>query len=225
MGAMLGEVLGQAAEDYANRALSTREEARVATVLDAAAGKIAKLIGEGEVLRSDGFFDSGDDDADEVLEGVLRAAQDEHQQKKLPHLASVFANIAFSPQVTVEAANLVIRESEAISWLEMCLLSMIYRPEEFPLPALELENNGASWGEWTVTQTFNSMTGDMGPLYFPPRYPERRFPLYDMRLQSIKLSSRGILLANMMDLDIIDRSEIDGAYEVLKRFTKPEEDE
>ncbi|AXL12208.1 hypothetical protein DXT68_08700 [Microbacterium foliorum] len=222
---MLGEVMGQAATDFANRALSTREEARVSTVLDLAAEEISRRLRDGESFRDDGFFDPGSQDADEVLEGVLRAAQAEHQQKKLPHLARVFANIAFDPPLSAEVANLVIRQAESISWLEMCLVSLISRPEEFPLPAAGLKNDGSTWNDWAVTDSFNSMIGDGGLLYYPPRHPERSLPGFDMRLSSVKLSSRGTLLAGLMDLETIERSEIAAPYEVLVRFATEFEDE
>lgn len=215
VGAMVGETFAQVADDFARRVLSPRQEARVATVLDLAQRTIARAISEGATVRGDGFFDVPEAEASELFEGVLLAARDEHEERKLPYLANMLADIAFDEQLTVEAANVAIRRAEDLSWLQLRLLSIVIRPDEFPLPDTETGSSASSWGEWAIGQTFVEMHND-GFFVSPPR-PQQPgfFTGYDLSMSKLEVSRRGELLSAMMRLDTIPAEEVRPLYETL----------
>ena len=90
-------------QELSARLLGPREEVRVGYVYTLAAAEIAKRIESGERVRTDGFF-SGDgtgiSDAQEVWEGVLLKSQREPEEKKLPYMAHLLANLAFDVSLT-----------------------------------------------------------------------------------------------------------------------------
>jgi hypothetical protein len=81
----------------------------------------------GEHPRQDGFFDDAPTDragATEVFEGVLLAAQREHQEKKLRFFGNLVANLAFRPEYDRAHANHLIKVAEDLSFQQLCILSL-----------------------------------------------------------------------------------------------------
>lgn len=216
VGAAVGEVIGQAANDFATRMLSVRQERRVATVVELAAVRIGQRVRAGDSLRDDGLFDAVNAEATEIVEGVMLAARDEHQEKKLPYLANLLTGIAFYSDVSVEAANLILRDAEQMSWLEMCVLSIVHRSDEYPLPDHYL-GDVTSWGDWPTKHAFRVLMSDMGYLFPPekPRGPGDKLALRDLRMSAIQLTNRGLLLSALMGLDTIPATDLEAIYASL----------
>ncbi|WP_322354858.1 hypothetical protein [Paratractidigestivibacter sp.] len=72
------------------------------------------------------FFDSAPGDrsaAEELLEGVLIAAQKEYEEKKAPYLARLYANILFHPEVSRPAANHLLKLANQLTYRQLVILS------------------------------------------------------------------------------------------------------
>jgi len=135
LGGPLGVITSKVLSDIANRLLSTREETRVGATAWYALNKIKSRRASGDKPRTDGFFKSkekGRPDAEEIFEGVLLKAKNEHEEKKARILGNIFANIAFFPGFSVGEANHLLRIAENITYREMCILSLIKRKKEIP---------------------------------------------------------------------------------------------
>jgi hypothetical protein len=77
--------LAWAVREFRERVLGHREAVRVFDAITVAKARIDERLAAGDVPRSDGFFDAWQgtwSDADELLEGVLLAAQREYQEGK-----------------------------------------------------------------------------------------------------------------------------------------------
>jgi hypothetical protein len=132
LGGSLGVLISKGLSDITNRVLSTREKMRVGATATFALAKIKTRLDSGDKLRSDGFFDekkTGRSDADEIFEGVLLKAKNEHEEKKTKIMGNIFANIAFS-QVSAGEANHLLQITENLTYREMCILSLIKRKDE-----------------------------------------------------------------------------------------------
>jgi hypothetical protein len=73
------------------------------------------------------FFDDafGERSADkEIFEGILIAAQREHQEKKLRFLGNLVANIAFHPEYDRAHTNRLIKVAEELTFQQLCILSL-----------------------------------------------------------------------------------------------------
>lgn len=221
-GAMVGETLAQLGEDFVDRVLSPRQEERVATVLSSATELISEGIASGATLRDDGFFDDPHADASEVFEGILLAARDEHEAKKLPYLAKLMSAIAFDKNLTVDAANFLIIETDRLTWLQMCLLAIVSRPEEFPLPETNVGEYGTNWGDWTVSRTFHRMMAPEGSfLQSPPlKDPATGFPGFDLRLSHLQLTNQGQLTASALGLSAIPADDLRDTHATLVRLAE-----
>lgn len=87
-------------------------------------------------MRTDGFFDSTMHDrsgADEVMENILLRSQREPEEKKLPYMASLFANIAFNSTISAEMAHQVTRTAGELTYRQLCLLRLAVIRDEFDL--------------------------------------------------------------------------------------------
>lgn len=142
VGAILGaaapiatRVLGRSALDHMRRQLSEREQMRTAALVQLARARIDRNLALGYELRSDGFFTGIGGHrsiAAEIAEGVLISAQREHEEKKLPYLANLTANLAFSEEIGRGDANLLLRIANGLSYRQLCLLTLFGRKDAFP---------------------------------------------------------------------------------------------
>ncbi len=133
LGGALGGLASRVVHDMANRLLSTREEIRVGAAAFYAIDGIMERLRSGCEPRQDGFFaakEQGRPDAEEVFEGVLLKAKNEHEEKKVRILGSIFANTAFFTGFSAGEANHLLRIAENLTYRKMCILSLIKRKDE-----------------------------------------------------------------------------------------------
>lgn len=135
VGAMGGAVAGELVEkvfswagtEISNRLLSKRETKRVTTVMELAKQKIQSNLTDGKKLRDDEFFDKDNDrsTAEEILEGTLFAAQKEYEERKLPYVANLYANIAFDKEINREMADKLIKLSVDLTYRQLIIINVL----------------------------------------------------------------------------------------------------
>jgi len=144
---LLIRVIKKIGNDIAGRFLSEREQIRIGGVIIYATIKLAENFAAGKMPRNDGFFEKPSEGhvacieiplverpvAEEILEGVLLAAQREHEEKKIPFLGNLLANIAFNKDVDKEQAYLLIKLCNDISFRQICLLALFADPSKYEL--------------------------------------------------------------------------------------------
>ena len=122
--------------ETSERFLSSRERARVGYVFGQAAVEIRERIGRGEALRDDGFFDAQQrnrSNAEEVGESILLKSQTKPEEKKLPYMAHLLANIAFESTIQAEMAHQITKVSEQLTYRQLCILKLAVAKDRFPL--------------------------------------------------------------------------------------------
>ena len=127
-GTSIGEVVKRGIGEFANRFLSSREQLRIESAAKYAVIKIKQLREEGCIPRADNFFDNDETDrssADEIFEGVLLKAKNEHQEKKIRYLGNLFANVAFRSDVSVPEANYLLKTAEELSYRQFCFIALL----------------------------------------------------------------------------------------------------
>lgn len=133
IGAAVGEACVVVLDDLAQRYLSPREEQRVAGVAALAIDGIRERL-HWDQKRDDDFFDADGESpsaAEELLEGVLLNAKQEHEELKLPYLASFYTNLVFAPYVQRAEANYLLSIAEALTYRQFCLMSLVSQMDEF----------------------------------------------------------------------------------------------
>lgn len=123
----LSKGLAWLGDDLTRRLLSPREQQRVGLVFGQGCALIAERLEGGDRLRSDDFFEperNGRSDAQEVMESVLLRSQREPEERKLPYLARLFANIPFAPEVGAEMAHQITKTAEQLTYRQYCVLKL-----------------------------------------------------------------------------------------------------
>ncbi|SRR5215204_1501608 len=68
-----------------------------------------------------------------IVEGLLLAAQREHEEKKPPFYGNLLANIVFTPRISRAHGNLLIKIGQSLSYHQLCLLSLFAQKNKFKL--------------------------------------------------------------------------------------------
>lgn len=126
-GEAVARVLRRVGFEIERRFLAPRQERRIGEAYKAAAEGVARELEAGHVVRTDGFFDQPDPDhespAGEILEGVLRTAADEWEQRKVPYIGRIFAMLSFDPSVSPSDANYLLKLAERLTYQQVVLLA------------------------------------------------------------------------------------------------------
>ena len=144
VGTIVGGGVGAAAKmavtaigrEVSSRLLSPREQVRVGGVFTLAAAEIVERCENGESVRDDGFFEMAVEersDAEEVWESVLLKSQREPEEKKLPYMAHLLANLAFNREIGVAMAHQMIKTANSMTYRQLCILQLSATKEKFDL--------------------------------------------------------------------------------------------
>lgn len=120
--------------DVADRTMSAREKVRVGAAAAVAFNKIEKVALSGNEPRKDDFFNSEEgkrSDAEEILEGTLRRAREEYEEKKILLLGNFYANMVYSPGVSTEEANYYLRLFDSLTYRQLCVMSLIMMKPQY----------------------------------------------------------------------------------------------
>lgn len=219
-GAVAGHLLGLVASDFATRMLSHREQVRVGAVIEFAASAIAAREVLGEVVRDDGFFDGDRSSAQEVAEGVLIAAKNEHEENKIKYLGNLLASIACS-DLDVSTANFAVSQAERLSWLDTQILAVFQGGKvKYPMPSFALgEATMTSWFDWTVSRALVSLTTSERKLVSIPPKPigPMKLPGFDLSMSALALADGGRLLADLLQLEQVPKSDVLEVYRSMTR--------
>ncbi len=108
VGGAIGASLTKVTEDMAMRALSYRERIRVGAAASFAMDFIRERLAAGDLPREDRFFENfeyGASTADEIFDGVLVKARNDHEERKARHYGKFFSNVAFDEKCSRSEAN------------------------------------------------------------------------------------------------------------------------
>lgn len=115
-------------QEMSARLLGPREEKRIGYVFTLAAAEISERIKAGEQVRQDRFFGNdrdGRSDGEEVWESILLKSQREAQEKKLPYMAHLFANLAFESDIGADMAHQITKAAEQFTYRQLCILKLV----------------------------------------------------------------------------------------------------
>lgn len=126
-GAAAASALRHVGQEFVDRFLGPRERKRVGAVIGVIADDIHAKLSADEQLRTDAFFGGGPGgrrEADEVAESVLLKCQREPEEKKIPYMGHLFANVAFRPDISALMAHQLAKHAEQLTYRQFCLLNL-----------------------------------------------------------------------------------------------------
>jgi hypothetical protein len=217
VGAAVGELCVGVLDDLAKRFLSPKEQQRVGAVASLAINTIRERR-HWEQIRDDGFFDHEGDTpspAEELFEGVLLTAKQEHEQLKLPYLANFYASLVFDFGVKRSEANYLLGLAEALTYTQLCLLGLVSERQSRKFPLREkvwiLGSNPSSENLSTDEQAKDLNRRQL--FYRSPEIGPTAQPMKEAYALPAftRLSSMGQRLADLMCLHMIDEAELASA--------------
>jgi hypothetical protein len=218
-GAISGSVFGNAVEEVATRALSNRQKKRAGVLIVEALAVVRAREASGEKRRADGFFDGDHSSGDEFIEGVLRAAMDEFEERKVPYLANLLASVYFDDTIDISSAHHTIRLANELSWIELEMLGIFWAAEisnRFVLPDQPISDEISSWFDATINQTYIDLS-DRYRLIHQEKVvttPDALFT-YNLNLSAVNLTNSGRLVAGLMNLNEIPQADLAPIYDAL----------
>jgi hypothetical protein len=112
---------------------SARERVRVGAAVAMIAADSEQRREHGQGARDDGFFDERGGlrpDAEELLEGVLRQAAGAYEERKVPLLAHLYAEVAHDETIPAADAQYLVRLSGELTWRQFVALSVLQHHDE-----------------------------------------------------------------------------------------------
>lgn len=213
--AMAGTTFAEVGSDIVARVMSPRQTARVGAVFFVAGAEIKALEVMGHRVRTDGFWAGEHSTGSEFAEGVMLAAMDSFEERKLPYLAKLLANVATHDEIDGTTANYSIRVAEGLSWLELCLLGVLARPNDFPLPDGSL-GKATDWYGGTVHRAWVDLSDAHHLIHSPRAFTiPSRIATFDNRLSRTEESPQGLLVTKLMDLGTIPAEDLRPVWEAL----------
>ncbi|WP_143531853.1 hypothetical protein [Saccharothrix sp. ALI-22-I] len=205
-GAGFGTALGASLKELAHRTLARREKVRIGAAFQYAAQAFSERVAAGDEVRKDDFFSHREgkrSSADEVVEGVLVAAQRQHEERKVEYIGYLMANIAFESHIDISTANWVVKNANELSWTQLVLLSIVGMEGDSKLPSVDVGSGIASWRMLNVHDQFADLGyGKREMIAAPSRETERmKLRVPNMSLREHKLTNRGRLVHHLMWLD------------------------
>lgn len=129
----VGAQLPQVINDFAERFLSTREKVKIGALEAFTIYKLKQHVDNRKPINSKfTAVVDGEPSLIELYEGVILKAKNEFEEKKIQHIANVFANSLFNEKVNPHDANHILHFLTDLSYRKLCILSFYGRKKEFP---------------------------------------------------------------------------------------------
>jgi hypothetical protein len=129
-GVLLTRALKRVGADLQVRLLGPRQRVRIGAAFACAAEEIQRRLDQG-ASPSPVWTQEGDGhrpEAEEVLEGVMLAAAEAWEERKVRHLGLLYAELAFRP-FRPEYAHYLVTIARRLTWRQMVCLSILLRED------------------------------------------------------------------------------------------------
>lgn len=222
VGAAVGGLLGATAKEFVHRVMSYRETVRVGAALHYATIVCEKRLAANQPIRDDSeFFPSpprGRVRIDEVVEGVLLAAQRQYEERKVEFLGYLLGNLAFEQDVPASLANWATRTAGELSWTQLVLLSTIGMGENRNLPGVAtIGKHNPTWPSFGIHKELAELGYGNRELIGAPAGKTGTYELTypGMGLADQVLAAGGSLLYGLMWLDRIPADDRAATLQML----------
>jgi hypothetical protein len=230
-GVLVTRGLKRVAAEIHERVMAPRSRLRSAAAFTYAADAISARLLAGDVPRTDGFFEERPGDrppSEELLEGVLLKAADEHEEKKLRYIGFLYASVAFDDRVDAGYANYLLRLASGLTFEQLMCLVLVERGKfDHDLRAIDAARDtdraGVHLGRGPVPYTEHvlvqlmdlAQTGLVGIAQPDGRAvsPNATYgggDAFSLRLTELRRTTLGFDLARLMRLEQIPPGELRG---------------
>jgi hypothetical protein len=124
----LSPIIERGVKSIIPKSLSEREDVRVEAVFMQVVQKISDKLKQGRAPRADEIYYANEieiPNAQEVFEGVLLKAREEHQAKKLSFYSNFFANLCFDETINMDHAHYLLGLIERLTYRQIVILAYL----------------------------------------------------------------------------------------------------
>lgn len=212
-GPLLTRLFIKAGKEIRQRFFGEREKIRVGFTYGVGYQKVTLRLKKGDLIRSDDFFDNSEinrSTAEEILEGVIKSAEKEFEEKKLKFYGNLLANICFTANVNKDKAHYFLRTVQNLTYKQLCILQFII------LYGQQQLNWSYSFNHLDELSRYSSLEPLIEDL-------DRHKLLAVMRssglnISTFSISKLGKELADLMELNEIESIEITNIREELEQI-------
>jgi hypothetical protein len=209
-GGPIATLIASTLKEMASRTLSKREQARVGAASAHAIDRIsARLIAGHQLREGSGMTTGTRAPSSELFEAVVLKARDAYEERKVRHMGLLFANFAFTQNVSFETANLLIRLLDRLTYRQLCLLALVARLGSRDMEALRKPQHADADTEALKREEMDlhgTNLGTLGLLRGEGKWID-------------KLSTLGIVLHDLASLDQIPENDVSSIDQILSRLT------
>jgi len=216
IGAAAVAAIRHVGEEAAQRILGPREQIRTGAMLALTAAKIKEKADQGQQFRNDGFFDEkqpGRSDAEDIAESLISKAQREAEEKKLPYLANMLANIAFDSMISPQMAHQLAKIAEGLTYRQLVILRMIPAAASLGLRSSNYRDHGRFTKE--LYQVLYEIF-DLERRGFIAVGGNAVLGITDLIPSLLQIQGVGADLYNLMDLQKMKATEIADVVRILR---------
>ena len=214
-GAVAGPLVASVLRDLTHRFLSHREDARVGGAVLVGVARLQERIDAGDQVRNDGFLASMPgrrSDGEEIIEGVLLAAQRDHEERKVEFLGYLLGNVCFESEVDSYLANWTIKTAQELTWAQLVMLSAVGRSDRPILPNVEISTGASEARSWGIHEQWGRPR--VGAPRDDPCEVKEDAPVRS--LADYKLMTGGTLLFQLMCLERIPLADVTEIFALLQ---------
>ena len=120
-----------------------RESRKILTVLQYSLKTIYENLNGNNNIRKDAFLINTEDGkslSEEITEGILISARNEHEERKLKYYGYLLGNIMFKEDLDIDECNRLIIISRNLSYSKIKLINMYVISQSIQVPILKREN-------------------------------------------------------------------------------------
>ena len=120
-----------------------RESRKILTVLQYSLKTIYENLNGNNNIRKDAFLINTEDGkslSEEITEGILISARNEHEERKLKYYGYLLGNIMFKEDLDIDECNRLIITSRNLSYSKIKLINMYVISQSIQVPILKREN-------------------------------------------------------------------------------------
>jgi len=213
-GGVIGEVIStlltDTFTDFLEKKLSKKEISRTKTVFTYAEEKFKRNIDEGKSIRKD----IGSKFLEETLEETLLMAKITTDERKLIYLGNLYANILFEPKLQSDEIYYLLKVAKNLLFKELCFIALFAQRELYPLR----EGNYRDYTGFPLKREFLLTLEEVKQLedkHLVDCEGVAVIGITDLKPSQIKLTSTGNILYRLMELDKIDRTELEVIQKIL----------
>lgn len=217
LGTALSPIISNGIKNMIPKSLSQREEKRVEIVCMQIKGKISSMLDQGRMPRMDDSYYAYEfevPNAQEIFEGVILKAREEHQAKKLSIYSNFFANLCFDETINIEHAFYLLGLIERLTYRQLAILAYMSDGKEIKTSRWDpLFKEANSFGLTGYYDLYSEYV-DLYNLRLVTQ--TSTIPGFALGMAETKISDMGLTIVKLTELPIIVSEDADSVKQYFE---------